>query len=191
MVCALLGLVLTAAPTLPEQVFAAQLAVEAEVPAKKSKPEWAKRAVKRVLWPRDGEAPATLALPTPKLPRCRVDGPVSFLVFFVQDAQGGWTALPVDARATSLDAAWPKLVAALEVASTWHEERMRAVSDAMLWADERRALHSEDAWQRALAVAFLGAHDSAAVVDAEWGAPGTPERKAEEAKATLPAPACR
>ena len=191
MVSALLGLVLCAAPTFPEQVFAAQLAVEVEVPAKKSKPEWAKRVVKRVLLPRDGEAPANLTLPAPKLPRCRLDGAVSFLVFFVQDEKGGWTALPVDARATSLDAAWPKVLAALEVAGTWHEERMRAVSDAMLWADERRALHSDDAWQRALAVAFLAAHDSAAVVDAEWGAPGTPARKAEEARAQLPPPSCR
>lgn len=186
-----LSLVLSAAPTLPEAVFAAHLVVEVEVPVKTSKPEWAKRALKRVLLPRDGEAPQTLALPTPKLPRCPIAGPVSFLVFLAQDEKGTWSARPVDARATSLDASWPALLAALEVASGWHEERMRAVSDAMLWADERRALHSEDAWQRALAVAFLRAHDSAAVVDAEWGAPGTPERKAEEAKALVPAAKCR
>lgn len=191
MLIRLLSLALSAAPALPEQVFAAHLVVEVEVPVKQSKPEWAKRAVTRVLLPRGGEAPKTLALPTPKWPRCSIAGPVSFLVFFTQDEKGAWTAQPVDARATSLDASWPALLAALEVAGGWHEERMRAVPDALLWADERRALRSDDAWQRALAVAFLTAHDSAAVVDAAWGAPGTPERKAEEAKATLPPPTCR
>jgi len=99
MLISVLSLALSAAPAFPEDVFAAHLVVEVEVPAKKSKPEWAKRAVKRVLLPRDGEAPKTLALPMTKLPRCPIAGPVSFLVFFVQDEQGAWTARPVDARA--------------------------------------------------------------------------------------------
>jgi hypothetical protein len=191
MVTSMLALALSAAPALPEAVFAAHLVVEAEVPVKQSKPDWAARTVKRVLLPRGGEAPKSLPLPRPKLPRCPLAGPVSFLVFFVRDEKGAWAAQAVDARATSLDASWPALLEALEVAGSWREERMRAVPETMLWADVRRALHSADAWQRALAVAFLSAHGAADVVDAEWGAPGTPERLAEEAKAVLPAAKCR
>lgn len=186
-----LSLALAAAPGLPEQLVTAQLVVEVDVPAKQSKPDWSKRSVKRVVLPRDGELPAKLRLPEPKRPACAARGAVSYLAVFTRDEAGAWTSWPLDARATSLDASWPKLQAALEVAAGWHEERMRAVPDAMLWRDERAALHSGDAWLRALAVAFLVAHDAAATVDAEWGAPGTDARKAEEAKAVLPPPTCR
>jgi hypothetical protein len=87
---------------------------------------------------------------------------------------------------SDLSPRYAALLAALEKASGWHEERMRAVAAEMLWPDERAALKSDEPYLMHLAAAFLRAHDSAAVLDEVWGAPGSEPRKQREKQATLP-----
>lgn len=194
MFATLVALSLAASPSLPEQVFAAKLVVEVQVPLTGTKPAWKARAVKQVLLPGGAEAPKELPLPVITLPPCKLALSLSYLVLFAQQDDGKWKALALDlqakGRGTSLDQGYASLVDALGEAAHWHEERMRAVGEAQLWTAEKKALHADNPWLRALAAQFLRDHGAADVIDAEWGAPGSDARKAEEAKAALPAPAC-
>lgn len=72
----------------------------------------------------------------------------------------------------------------------WREERMRAVGAEQLWAPQKKALASDNRYLRHLAAEFLAQHEAAEVVDAAWGAPGSDERKKNEALAEV-LPDCR
>lgn len=178
----LAALVLSAAPSFPEQLMSARLVVELSVSITQPNA----RQVKRVLLPEGTQAPADLPLPKLGVSGCKVGASIEYVVPYVQDAKGHWKALPVarqaKGRGTSCEPGYPKLVAALLEAGQWREERMRAVGAEQLWQPERKALHADDAWRRALAWQFLLTHGAAEVLDAEWGAPTTPARAAEEAK---------
>lgn len=78
------------------------------------------------------------------------------------------------------------LVAAVQRAAAWTDERTRAVAAGALWQDQRQALVSANAHERMLARDFLLAHDGATVLDEVWGAAGTPERASNEAAARWP-----
>ncbi|MFO0599802.1 MAG: hypothetical protein U0228_31125 [Myxococcaceae bacterium] len=84
---------------------------------------------------------------------------------------------------------YSQLVAAIVEAYGWHEERMRAVGAEQLWLKQRAALVSDNGFLRHLAAEWLVQHEAGEVVDAAWGAPGTSERAANEAKANV-APNC-
>lgn len=201
-----LALALSAAP-LPEQLLSAKLVVEVSValaagtpppckPGEKCtrppKVTWKTRTLKRVLLPEDAEAPPALKLPELPIPPCNAEGTLEFLAAYTQDAKGTWKPLPLEqqaqGRGTSCDVSYPKLIEAVLEAGHWREERMRAVAAELLWQPERKALHADNPWLRALAVEFLRTHGAAAVVDDEWGAARTPSRKVEEPKAALPPP---
>lgn len=85
---------------------------------------------------------------------------------------------------------YEQLKVALVESFSWNEERMRAVGMEQLWAQERKALASENPYLRHLAAEFLAQHEAAEVVDAVWGAPGSDERKKNEAMAEV-LPDCR
>jgi len=115
---------------------------------------------------------------------------VRLLLFFRQDPSGALKQIAGveqdSGRQSDLNPDYEALVAAVQQASAWHEERMRAVSADQLWPDERAALRSQDPFLLHLASAFLRAHDSASVVDEAWGAPGSEGRKQREKAASLP-----
>lgn len=85
---------------------------------------------------------------------------------------------------------YEQLKAALVESFGWREERMRAVGAEQLWAQERKALASDNPYLRHLAAEFLAQHGASEVVDAAWGAPGSDERKKNEALAEV-LPDCR
>jgi hypothetical protein len=95
-----------------------------------------------------------------------------------------------DGRYTNLHPAFARLAEAVTEAAQWNEERMRAVGAELLWERERRALKSDNPYLLQLAAAFLKSHEAADVVDQLWGAPGTPERKRNEDRATDPRGEC-
>lgn len=195
------------APPLPQQLFSAKLVIEESAAiAKADKPlckagtkctrsvkmNWKTHELKQVFLPGGAEKPEGLALPEIRVPNCNTEQTVEFLVLYSQDAKGAWKPLPLDVssgRFTSCDVNYPNLRLALLEAGQWHEERMVAAGPESLWKAEKKALHSDNPWLRALAVMFLRGHGAADVIDAEWGNAGTAPRKDEEAKAVLPAPA--
>ncbi len=85
---------------------------------------------------------------------------------------------------------YEQLKAALVESFDWREERMRAVGAEQLWAPQKKALASDNPYLRHLAAEFLAQHEAAAAVDAVWGAPGSDERKKNEAMAEV-LPDCR
>ena len=204
MLSTLVGLALCA-PPLPEQLFSAKLVIEqsaALVPgATRCKPgpkctrwNWKTHELKQVFLPGGTEKPAGLPLPAIRIPDCNAGETVEFLVLYSQGAKGAWKPLPLDVssgRFTSCDVNYPNLRLALLEAGQWHEERMVAAGPESLWKAEKKALHSDNPWLRALAVMFLRGHGAADVIDAEWGKPGTAPRKEEEERAVLPAPALK
>ena len=77
--------------------------------------------------------------------------------------------------------------AAMVASFGWREERMRAVSAAQLWVEQKAALQSENPYLRHLAAEFLIQHDASDVVDEAWGARGTEAReKNEQASRVVP-----
>jgi hypothetical protein len=187
-----LALVLAATPGFADQVFAAQRIVEVEAPANsKGIPDFKARHVSQVLVPQGGEAEAKgLKLPLPVLPKgCATHGTVRYLLLFKGRTK---LALPHSnaGRGTSTEAAYAQLVEAITAAAGFHEERMRAVSEAQLWSAERAALVSDNPFLRVLAAHFLKTHGAAAVVDETWGAPGSEQRKKADADSAIPTPTC-
>lgn len=85
---------------------------------------------------------------------------------------------------------YEQLKAALIEVFDWREERMRAVGAEQLWATQKKALTSDNPYLRHLAAEFLAQHEAGEVVDAVWGAPGSDERKKNEALAEV-LPDCR
>ena len=85
---------------------------------------------------------------------------------------------------------YEQLKAALVESFSWREERMRAVGADQLWAAQKQALASDNPYRRHLAAEFLAQHEASEVVDAAWGAPGSVERKKNEAMAEV-LPDCR
>lgn len=197
---------LAAAPTFTEQVLQAQAIVELTVELAPGTPRAEEaallgslkraRTVSRVLVAPEG-APAVWPVPAMRAwrPDCPgTTGRLTLLALYTADAAGKWRGLALDqqaqGRGTDRDVAYNLLVEAVAEARQWHEERMRAVGPQLLWQRQRAALHNENPFLRALAVAFLAGHGAADVVDAEWGASGTEGRRAEEARAVLPKPRC-
>jgi hypothetical protein len=180
------------APTFADQVLSAQLIVEGEAPSnEKGVTDWRRRAVKQVLL---GDA-SGVKLAQPALPTaCAARGTVRWLVLYTRDAKGRLAAVRLEQQAAgrglSVEASYEQLLEAVTVAARFHEERMRATGVEQLWAEERAALKHDNPYLRTLAARFLATHGAGDVVDATWGAPGSAARKAEEASAALPAPAC-
>jgi len=87
---------------------------------------------------------------------------------------------------TDLEPGYEALVAALDRADTWNDERASAVAVPMRWQDQRAALVSDDPYLLVLARDFLLAQQAASVLDEVWGAAGSQERRAWDAKATWP-----
>jgi hypothetical protein len=82
---------------------------------------------------------------------------------------------------SDLNPDFDRIVAAIERAAGWRDERMQAVAADMLWPDQRAAL--EDGGNRYaghLAARFLQDHGAADVVDRLWGPPESPARRARE-----------
>lgn len=102
----------------------------------------------------------------------------------VEQERGPWTSLHPD---------YPRFVAAVARTKGWVEERMRAVSDELLWQDQRAALaQTENPYAALLAARFLEAHGAGDVVTQAWGSSGSEQRAAKErwARAALESSAC-
>jgi len=169
---------------LPDKVFGSARVVEFTVSY--GKPP---RTEGRVLFPPESTDPLpklalSLTSNSPCLPLARKRKQLKLIAFF---DEGGRQLVGVEqdrGEGTDLDPAYPSLVAAVLEAKGWHEERMRAVGPEQLWQPQKKALGSDNPYLRRLAASFLQSHQAADEVDAAWGAPGSVERKQNEARAT-------
>lgn len=173
--------------SLPEKVFSAVTIAEYTVKLEPARPP---ALTGRVVFPPELLTPPKLqkllTADSPCLGAARRKKSLKLIAFF--DADGKQLAGVEQDKgvATDLDPDYLAMFEAVLEAKQWPDERMRAVAADALWQEQRRALVSENPYLRRLAASFLAAHDAADVVDAVWGALGTPERKAAEARAVLP-----
>lgn len=175
-------------------VFSAEAIVEFEVPIagdakKKSVRLWAEGLAKakpvRVVASRAGleTPPEATARPWEILSSCfhraREKGESVKVLLVYSGGAYGLMPLATMGFAMSSTPGYAQLIEALAEASQWREERMRAVGAEQLWAAQRAALGSDNAYLRHLASEWLVQHEASALVDAAWGADGTPERSAK------------
>jgi hypothetical protein len=176
------------AVSLPEKVFSAATIAEFTVRLEPARPPSMSGRV--VFPPEVVDAPPKLqrllTADSPCLSAARRKKQLKLIAFF--DAEGKQLAgVEQDkGHATDLDPDYLPVLEAVFEAKQWTDERMRAVAPESLWREPKKALLSENPSLRRLAATFLTAHDAAHVIDAAWGAPGTPDRKAHEARAVLP-----
>ncbi|MFZ5439884.1 MAG: hypothetical protein ACOZQL_07730 [Myxococcota bacterium] len=193
-------------PPLPspfyKAVVEARAIVEVEVPLEgggRNAERWARGVAKakvlRVVVSRAPDDAAPAKVPRWEVLRsclARAGQRTSLRALLPVDAEGKLALFPLSTLGFGLEAVagYDALERALVEASRWREERMRAVPASQLWAAQRAALASDNVFLRHLAAEWLVQHDAADVVDAAWGAPGTPER-AEREKAASVMPDCR
>ncbi len=187
---ALLATSLLAADSVPltDKVFSATTIAEFTVKLEPARPP---SMTGRVVFPPEAVEPMPklqrlLTAESPCLAPARRKKQLKLIAFF--DASGKQLAgVEQDkGHATDLDPDYLAMFEAVLEAKQWTDERMRAVAPEALWREPKKALLSENPFLRRLSATFLAAHDAVHVIDAAWGAPGTPERRAHEARAVLP-----